>query len=54
MRDEVDVVELEDFVGAGEAPVDGREEGALETGKLGRREAADTRVMRVGAERVAV
>jgi hypothetical protein len=30
VRDEVDVVELEDLAGAGEAPVDGGEEGALE------------------------
>ena len=54
MRDEVDIVELEDLVCAGEAPVDGGEEGALETGKLGWSEAADARVVRVRAERVAV
>ena len=54
MGDEVDVVELKDFTGAGEAPVDGGEEGALETGKLRRSEAADARVVSVGAERVAV
>ena len=54
MRDEVDVVQLEDLAGAGEAPVDGGEEGALEAGELGGGEAADPRVVRVGAERVAV
>ena len=54
MRDEVVVVELEDLAGAGEAPVHGREEGALEAGELGGGEAADPRVVRVGAERVAV
>ena len=35
VRDEVDVVELEHLVAAGEAPVDGGEEGAFEMGKLG-------------------
>jgi hypothetical protein len=54
MRDEVDVVELEDLAGAGEAPVDRGEEGALETGELRGRKAPDARVVRVGAERVAV
>lgn len=52
--DEVDVVELEDLAGAGEAPVDGGKEGAFEAGELGGREAADAGVVRVGAERVAV
>ena len=50
MRDEVDVVELD----AGEAPVDGGEEGTLEAGEPGWSEVADARVVRVGAERVAV
>jgi hypothetical protein len=54
MRDEVDVVELEDLAGAGEAPVDRSEEGALETGELRGRKAPDARIVRVGAERVAV
>jgi len=54
VRDEIDVVELEDLAGAGEAPVDGGEEGALETGELGWSETADARVVRVRAERVAV
>ena len=54
MCDEVDVVELEDLVGAGEAPIDGGEEGALEAGEFGRSEAADARIVRVRAERVAV
>ena len=35
MQDEVDVIELEDLVGVGEAPVDGGEEGVLEAGELG-------------------
>jgi len=52
--DEVDVVELEDLAGAGEAPLDGGEEGAFEASELGGREAADAGVVRVGAERVAV
>lgn len=54
MGDEVDVVELEDLAGAGEAPVDGGKEGTLEARELGRGEAADARVVRVGAERIAV
>ena len=54
MRDEVDVVELEDLAGGGEAPVDRGEEGALETGELRRSEAAHARVVSVGTERVAV
>jgi hypothetical protein len=54
MRDEVDVVELEDLAGAGEAPVDRGEESALETGELRGSKAADARVVCVGAERVAV
>ena len=54
MCDEVDVVELEDLAGAGEAPVDGGEESALEAGELRRSEAADARVVSVGAERVTV
>ena len=54
MGDEVDVVELKDLAGAGEAPVDRGEEGALETGELGGSETADARVVRVGAESVAV
>lgn len=54
MRDEVDVVKLEDLTGAGEAPVDGGEEGTLEAGELGGSEAANARVVCVGAERVAM
>ena len=54
MRDEVDVVELGDLVGAVEAPVDSGEEGALEAGKPNWSETADARVVRVRAERVAV
>ena len=54
MRDEVDVVELEDLAGAGEAPVDSSEKGALEAGELSRGEAAHTGVVCVSAERVAV
>ena len=54
VRDEVDVVELGDLVGAVEAPVDSGEEGALEAGKLNWSETADARVVRVRAERVAV
>jgi len=51
---EVYVVELEDLAGAGEAPVDGCEEGALEARKLGGGETAYAGVVRVSAERVAV
>ena len=54
MRNEVDVVELEDLAGTNEAPVDGGEEGALEAGELCWGQAADPRVVRIGAERVAV
>jgi hypothetical protein len=54
MRDEVDVVELEDLAGAGEAPVDRGEEGVLETGELRGRKAPDACVVHIGAERVAM
>jgi hypothetical protein len=54
VRDEVDVVELEVFAGAGKAPVDGGEEGVLEAGKLGGSEATYPRVVRFREERVAV
>jgi len=54
VRDEVDVVELEDFAGAGEAPVDSGEEGAFEPCELGGSETANARVVSIGAERVAV
>jgi hypothetical protein len=54
MGDEVDVVELKDLAGAGEAPVYGGEEGAFEAGELGGREAADAGVVGVCAEGVAV
>ena len=54
MRDEVDIVELEDLAGAGEAPIDGGEESAFEAGELRWGQAAYAGVVRVGAERVAV
>ena len=54
VRDEIDVVQLEDLVCAGEAPIDGGEEGSLKAGELGRSKAADARIVRVRAERVAV
>jgi hypothetical protein len=54
MRDEVDVVELEDLACAGESPVDRSEEGALETGELRGRKAADARVVHIGVEHVAM
>jgi hypothetical protein len=47
VRDEVDVVELADLADAGE-------EDALETGELRESEPANLRVVRVGAEHVAV
>ena len=53
-RDEVDVVELNDLMSAGEAPVDGGEEGALEGGDLSGSEAAHARLGRVGAESIAM
>jgi len=54
MRDEVDVVQLEDFTGAGETPVDGGEEGAFEASELSGGKASHAGVMGVGAERIAV
>ena len=54
MRDEPDVVELENLMSAGEALVDGGEEGALEASELGRSETGDARAGRIGAEPVAV
>jgi hypothetical protein len=54
MRDEVDVVQLEDLAGASETPIDGGEEGAFEAGELGGGKPAYARVVGVGAERIAV
>ena len=36
MRNKVDIVELEDLIGAGKAPVNLGDKGALKMGKLGR------------------
>jgi hypothetical protein len=52
--DEVDVVELEDLTGAGEAPIDGGEKGTFEAGELGGGQTAYAGVVSVCAERVAV
>lgn len=53
MRDEADV-ELEDVADAGEVPVSGGEEGVLEAGELSGREVANSCVVVVRAERVAI
>ena len=54
MRDEADVVQLENFMSAGEAPVNGGEEGTLKVGNLGGSNAVHARIGRFGAEPVAV
>jgi hypothetical protein len=54
MRDEVDIVQLENLASAGETPIDGGEEGAFEAGELGGGKAAYAGVMCIGAERIAV
>ena len=46
VSDEADIVELEDRACAGEEPVDGNEEGALEADKLGARSVSWCRTRR--------
>ena len=54
VRDEADVVQLENFMSAGEAPVDGGEEGVLEVGDLGGSDAMHAHIGHFGAEPIAV
>ena len=49
MRNKVDIVELEDLIGAGKAPVNLGDKGVLKTGKLGWSKAVNACVVCVGA-----